>query len=122
MKQFIRKFSCINDSSSYSLLQSNSIKSQQAESVHSDHVPEGHVPVYVGEEMQRFILNTELLNHPVFVNLLNLSAQEYGYKQKGVIRIPCRVSVFEQILEAVRLGHDPQIIRDILDSSSDEAS
>ncbi|XP_058744397.1 auxin-responsive protein SAUR71-like [Vicia villosa] len=118
MKQFIRKLSCISDS----LLRSNSTKPQRAESVHSDHVPEGHVPVYVGEEMQRFVLNAEILNHPVFMNLLNLSVQEYGYTHNGVLRIPCRVSVFEQVLEAVRLGRDPQIIRDILGSSSDETS
>ncbi|CAK8561405.1 unnamed protein product [Lathyrus sativus] len=122
MKNFIRKLSCISDSSSYTLVRSNSTKPRHAESVQSDYVPEGHVPVYVGEEMQRFVLNAELLNHPVFVNLLNLSAQEYGYKQKGVLRIPCRVSVFEQVLEAVRLGRHPQIIRDLLGSLADEAS
>ncbi|KAK8272214.1 hypothetical protein V6Z12_D11G315000 [Gossypium hirsutum] len=35
--------------------------------------------------MERFVVNAELLNHPVFVGLLNKSAQEYGYEQKGVL-------------------------------------
>ncbi|KAI3774823.1 hypothetical protein L1987_49385 [Smallanthus sonchifolius] len=33
---------------------------------------------------------------PDFVNLLNKSAQEYGYEQKGVLRIPCHVILFER--------------------------
>ncbi|KAM1412946.1 hypothetical protein FF1_025244 [Malus domestica] len=37
-------------------------------------VPEGHVPVYVGKEMEQFMVSTKLLNHPVFVELLNKSA------------------------------------------------
>lgn len=67
-------------------------------------MPEGHIPVYVGEEMERFAVSAELLNHPIFVRLLNKSAQEYGYEQKGVLRIPCHVLVFERLLEALRLG------------------
>ncbi|KAI3515530.1 hypothetical protein L1887_14429 [Cichorium endivia] len=58
----------------------------------SNSVPEGHLPVYVGEEMERFVVNAELLNHPIFINLLNKSAQEYDYKQKGVLRIPATSS------------------------------
>ncbi|XP_019056446.1 PREDICTED: auxin-responsive protein SAUR72 [Tarenaya hassleriana] len=75
-------------------------------------VPQGHVPVYVGEEMERFVVSAEVMNHPVFVGLLNRSAQEYGYEQKGVLHIPCHVLVFERIIESLRLGlawsHDLQ--------------
>ncbi|CAN8293067.1 unnamed protein product [Cochlearia groenlandica] len=67
-------------------------------------VPAGHVPVYVGEEMERFVVNAELMNHPVFVGLLNRSAQEYGYAQKGVLHIPCHVIVFERVVETLRSG------------------
>ncbi|XP_018439237.2 auxin-responsive protein SAUR41 [Raphanus sativus] len=70
----------------------------------SQHRPAGHVPVYVGEEMERFAVSAELLNHPVFVGLLDRSAQEYGYAQKGVLHIPCHVIVFERVVETVRLG------------------
>lgn len=78
------------------------------------------MPVFVGEEMERFIVSAELLNHPIFVTLLNKSAQEYGYEQKGVLRIPCHVFLFERVLEAVRLGdnhsHD---LQELLNSISD---
>jgi SAUR family protein len=86
-------------------------------------VPEGHVPVYVGDEMERFVVSAELLNHPIFVKLLNKSAQEYGYEQKGVLRIPCHVLVFERVLEALRLGQDhSRDLHDLLNSlpSSDD--
>ncbi|KAL8226419.1 hypothetical protein R6Q57_016251 [Mikania cordata] len=69
-------------------------------------VPAGHLPVYVGEEMERFIVNADLLNHPLFINLLNKSAQEYGYQHKGVLRIPCHVVVFRRVMEALRVGEE----------------
>ncbi|KAI9112351.1 hypothetical protein K1719_016874 [Acacia pycnantha] len=34
----------------------------------------------LGDEMERFVVSAELLNHPIFVKLLNKSAQEYGYE------------------------------------------
>ncbi|MBA0777908.1 hypothetical protein Gotri_005857 [Gossypium trilobum] len=101
MKQLIRRLSRVADSSSqYRLLR--------------------HVPVYVGEEMERFVVNAELLNHPVFVGLLNKSAQEYGYEQKGVLRIPCHVLVFERVMEALRLGVESRDLQDLLRSFSDD--
>lgn len=78
------------------------------------------MPVYVGEEMERFVVSAELLNHPIFVKLLNKSAQEYGYEQKGVLRIPCHVYLFERVLEAVRLGeNDSRDLQELLSSLSD---
>ncbi|KAK4253507.1 hypothetical protein QN277_010171 [Acacia crassicarpa] len=117
MKQLIRKLARVTDSSQYTLLRSDSCNrgprlSQSFRSVASSKrrqscaVPEGHVPVYVGDEMERFVVSAELLNHPIFVKLLNKSAQEYGYEQQGVLRIPCHVFVFERVLEALRLGLD----------------
>ena len=78
------------------------------------------MPVYVGEEMERFVVNAELLNHPVFIGLLNKSAQEYGYEQKGVLHIPCCVLVFERVMEALRLGVDSRDLQDLLRSFSDD--
>lgn len=86
----------------------------------SGDVPEGHLPVYVGDEMERFVVSAELLNHPIFVKLLNKSAQEYGYEQKGVLRIPCHVFVFERVLEALRFGEMSRDLQDLLNSMSDE--
>ncbi|KAG7595360.1 Reverse transcriptase domain [Arabidopsis thaliana x Arabidopsis arenosa] len=100
----------------YSLLRSESQRGRTKKEKHKSWVPEGHVPVYVGQEMERFVVNAELLNHPVFVALLKRSAQEYGYEQQGVLRIPCHVLVFERILESLRLGlaesHDLHAVGD----------
>ncbi|OMP11569.1 Auxin responsive SAUR protein [Corchorus capsularis] len=139
MKQLIRRLSRVADASSqYSLLRSDSTTpatrhrnaTRRAESFrvavsslkkHSRRsVPEGHVPVYVGEEMERFVVSAELLNHPVFIGLLNKSAQEYGYEQKGVLHIPCHVLVFERVMEALRLGVESRELQDLLTSFSDD--
>ncbi|KAM1212748.1 hypothetical protein ACFX13_004348 [Malus domestica] len=133
MKQLIRRLSRVADSSQYCLLRSPAdasapprrnesfrVKLRRRRSSAGEQVaPEGHVPVYVGDEMERFVVNAELLNHPVFVELLNKSAQEYGYEQKGVLRIPCHVIVFERVLEALRLGQAPSCdLHDLLNSNS----
>ncbi|XP_031256284.1 auxin-responsive protein SAUR72 [Pistacia vera] len=133
MKQLIRRLSRVADSSQYSLLRSDSrrpcrpfpaaaiTKYSARRSANSKPVPEGHVPVYVGDEMERFVVSAELLNHPVFIGLLNKSAQEYGYEQKGVLHIPCHVLVFERVMEALRLGLESRDLQDLIGSSfSDE--
>ncbi|KAF1897464.1 hypothetical protein Lal_00035169 [Lupinus albus] len=116
MKHLIRKLSRVADSSRYALLRSESRSTRR---FRNGEVPEGHVPVYVGEEMERFVVSAELLNHPVFVKLLNRSAQEYGYEQKGVLRIPCHVIVFERVLDVLRLGADSRHLHDLISSSSE---
>ncbi|KAJ9139612.1 hypothetical protein P3X46_030330 [Hevea brasiliensis] len=134
MKQLIRRLSRVADSSQYSLLRSDSQSRRCSAASRSTHraesfrclvkparragggkssVPEGHVPVYVGDEMERFVVSAELLNHPIFIGLLNKSAQEYGYDQKGVLRIPCHVLVFERIMEALRLGLESRDLEDL---------
>ncbi|GMJ13786.1 SMALL AUXIN UPREGULATED 72 [Hibiscus trionum] len=129
MKRLIRRLSRVADASShYFLLRSNttsrhrstaSLKKQARRSV-----PEGHVPIYVGEEMELFVVKAEVLNHPVFIALLDMSAQEYGYDQKGVLHIPCHVLVFERVMEALRLGVgggvESRDLRDLLGSFSDD--
>ncbi|XP_004488799.1 auxin-responsive protein SAUR71 [Cicer arietinum] len=136
MKQLIRRLSRVADSSEYTLLRTDSSNrrrpSRRVESFRmevlskirrsSSVVPEGHVPIYVGDEMARFVVSAELLNHPIFVKLLNQSAQEYGYEQKGVLRLPCNVCVFERVLEALKLGQDTRHIIELLNSSSSSSS
>lgn len=127
MKKLIRRLSRVADSSEYGLLKSESGTTATSSSMSSSSVrkqrrgvPEGHLPVYVGEEMERFVVSAELLNHPIFVTLLNKSAQEYGYNHKGVLRIPCNVFVFERVLEALRLGHAD--LQDLFNSLSHQDS
>ncbi|KGN44276.1 auxin-responsive protein SAUR71 [Cucumis sativus] len=124
MKQLIRRLSRVADSSHYSLLRSDSpssaaAKLRRSRILRSSTVPQGHVPVYVGEEMERFVVSAHLLNHPVFIELLDKSAQEYGYQQKGVLHIPCHVLLFERVLEALRLGDfDSRHLQDLLSNLS----
>ncbi|KAL8209827.1 hypothetical protein R6Q57_006559 [Mikania cordata] len=105
MKKLIRRISRVADSSHshYSLLHQDPRVPKRSRTLKT---PEGHLPVYVGDEMERFIVSADVLNHPIFISLLNKSAQEYGYEQKGVLRIPCHVLLFERVLEAVRLGEE----------------
>ncbi|CAL9758516.1 unnamed protein product, partial [Musa acuminata subsp. burmannicoides] len=55
----------------------------------------GYVPVLVGaaaaeeEGLQRFLVSVEAFKHACFVSLLEMAAGEFGYQQKGVLRIPC---------------------------------
>ncbi|GER37571.1 SAUR-like auxin-responsive protein family [Striga asiatica] len=126
MKKLMRRISKVADSSQYCLLRSNSAaaatRPARGESFRkrSGGVPGGHLPVYVGEEMERFVVSAELLNHPIFVRLLNRSAQEYGYEQKGVLRIPCHVFLFERVLETLRIGGEARELQELLNSLSDE--
>uniref|UniRef100_A0A0E0CG76 Auxin-responsive protein SAUR71 n=1 Tax=Oryza meridionalis TaxID=40149 RepID=A0A0E0CG76_9ORYZ len=64
-------------------------------------VPQGHVPVCVGEEggpVERFAVRAELLGSPAFAALLRRAAQEYGYGHPGALRIPCPVADFRRLL------------------------
>ncbi|CAL9095049.1 unnamed protein product [Musa acuminata var. zebrina] len=90
MKRLIRRLSRVADSSHDRPL--------QAAKGGPRRVPEGHVPLCVGEEMERFAVRAELLGRPALVELLRRSAQEYGYEQQGVLRIPCPVPLFCRLL------------------------
>ncbi|KAI7747659.1 hypothetical protein M8C21_017528 [Ambrosia artemisiifolia] len=60
-------------------------------------VPKGFLAVNVGEaegEKQRFVVPVMWFNHPLFVELLKVAEDEYGFEQKGTITIPCNVHHF----------------------------
>ncbi|XP_073281045.1 auxin-responsive protein SAUR71-like [Primulina huaijiensis] len=123
MKKLLRKLTRVADSSHYSPLRTELREARRAESFRRRSgrgVPEGHFPVYVGDEMERFVVSADFLNHPIFVTLLNKSAQEYGYEQKGVLRIPCHVFLFERVLEALHAGGEARDLTDLLNLLSDE--
>nr|DAD34721.1 TPA_asm: hypothetical protein HUJ06_005361 [Nelumbo nucifera] len=84
-------------------------------------VLEGHLPVYVAEEIKRFIISVEFFNHPIFVLLLKKSIQEYKCDQKGVLRIPCHILVFEWVLEALCVvGDSERDPKELVHSLSDD--
>ncbi|KAL5150050.1 Auxin-responsive protein SAUR72 [Glycine soja] len=67
-------------------------------------VLEGHFVVLAnkGEETKRFIVELHYLDDPAFLGLLERAREEYGFRQKGVLVIPCHPQELEKILEQPR--------------------
>ncbi|GAB2234876.1 hypothetical protein Droror1_Dr00004145 [Drosera rotundifolia] len=66
-----------------------------------DHeVRKGYVPVMVGCDgmCERFMVRTQLMKHPSILSFLELSAHEFGYKQQGVLQIPCEPDAFREVI------------------------
>lgn len=59
--------------------------------------PKGYVPICVGveNETKRFMVHTTLLGDADFLELLCRSAEEYGFCNEGVLRIPYQAKDFE---------------------------
>lgn len=67
-------------------------------------VPKGYVPVLVGGEdgvKERFLVHVSLLNDPCMGLLLDMAAREYGYRQEGILRIPCDVEQFRVVIDDI---------------------
>ncbi|KAK3183189.1 hypothetical protein Dsin_030475 [Dipteronia sinensis] len=71
--------------------------------------PEGCFTVYVGPQKQRFVVRTELANHPLFKMLLEDAELEYGYNTQGPILLPCDVDLFYKVLAEMETGDDDEI-------------
>lgn len=67
-------------------------------------VLEGHFVVLAnkGEERKRLIEELHYLDDPAFLGLLERAREEYGFRQKGVLVIPCHPQELEKILEQPR--------------------
>ncbi|KAM1219178.1 hypothetical protein FF2_045697 [Malus domestica] len=65
---------------------------------HNSVTPKGYVPVCVGVygDTKRFMVHTTLLHHVEFSELLHRSAEEYGFPNDGVLRIPYEAKDFEE--------------------------
>ncbi|KAH9307607.1 hypothetical protein KI387_035518, partial [Taxus chinensis] len=61
-------------------------------------VPKGHIPVYVGSDRSRFIIPATYLNHPLFRPLLEKAAEEFGFRHRMGIVIPCEKDAFQWLL------------------------
>lgn len=103
MRQLARRLSRVADSSASSAEERRGVgKAPQAAAV-----PEGHVPVHVGDgegsdgEAERFLVRAELLGRPALAHLLGRAAQEYGYGHQGPLRIPCSPAAFRRALAAL---------------------
>lgn len=63
-------------------------------------VPEDHLAIYAGnlQVMRRYIIRTSYLNHPLFRLLLDEAEKEFGFEQRGVLRIPCEAKLIERLI------------------------
>ncbi|KAL0365137.1 UNVERIFIED_CONTAM: Auxin-induced protein X10A [Sesamum angustifolium] len=61
--------------------------------------PKGHIVVYVGEEMRRFFVPISCLKNPQFQELLQQSADVYGFDHgQGGILLPCNLPTFLRVI------------------------
>ncbi|GLJ42141.1 hypothetical protein SUGI_0872650 [Cryptomeria japonica] len=70
-------------------------------SMESSSAPRGCLPIYVGNEGYRFIVDIHFLSHPLFEELLQLSAEELGYSHKGGLKVACSIRLFEHLLRLI---------------------
>lgn len=75
-------------------------------------VPKGSLAVCVGEEMKRFVIPMTYLRCQAFDILLKEAEEEFGFQQEGILRIPCQVSLFEEIIKLLENNKDADIIHD----------
>lgn len=61
-------------------------------------VPKGHLAVYVGPELRRFVIPASCLAMPEFKMLMDRVAEEFGFEHQGGLHIPCDEAHFEEIL------------------------
>ncbi|KAJ1408285.1 Small auxin-up RNA [Sesbania bispinosa] len=61
--------------------------------------PRGYVPICVGtneDTCRRYMVHTRALGDAFFCELLGRSAEEYGFRNEGVLRIPFEARDFEE--------------------------
>ncbi|OWM78776.1 hypothetical protein CDL15_Pgr002947 [Punica granatum] len=92
------KGSKVHSSRSYVKLDSVSCQDDQ------NRPRKGYVPVMVGKDqemMERLDIPTKIVEHPYIVNLLEMSADEFGYGQQGLIRIQDDPDSFKQMVKRI---------------------
>ncbi|BAT95306.1 hypothetical protein LR48_Vigan02g133600 [Vigna angularis] len=69
-----------------------------------DDVREGYFAVLAikGGESKRFVVGLHYLNDPAFLGLLEQAEQEFGFRQKGALAIPCQPQELQKILDGRR--------------------
>lgn len=67
----------------------------------ADDVMKGYFAVLAmkGEETRRFIVGLDYLTDPAFLGLLDDASEEYGFRQKGTLVVPCRPIDLQNILD-----------------------
>ncbi|XP_040377505.1 auxin-responsive protein SAUR72-like [Oryza brachyantha] len=73
-------------------------------------VPRGHVPMVAAgcggdDGGERVMVPVMLLADPCVAELLDIAAQQYGFGQPGVLRVPCDAGHVRRVVErALRKG------------------
>lgn len=89
--------------SSSRITQSTSAMQSDEDTLHSasfngDEVPSGYRPVYVGKSRRRYLVPSNLVEHPVFQNLLERSESGDGNGGGEPMVVGCEVVLFEHLL------------------------
>ncbi|KAG5582997.1 hypothetical protein H5410_053624 [Solanum commersonii] len=69
-------------------------------------VKEGHFAIFAvnaKEERKRFILELNWLKNLTFLSLLKLAEEEYGFRQKGVLEIPCSHEELDKLILQLKI-------------------
>ncbi|XP_057744495.1 auxin-responsive protein SAUR72-like [Arachis stenosperma] len=69
-----------------------------------DETVEGYFTVLAtkGKETRRFSVELDCLTDPAFLGLLDQAEEEYGFRQKGAISVPCRPQELQKILDDMK--------------------
>ncbi|XP_078444313.1 auxin-induced protein 6B-like [Wolffia australiana] len=64
----------------------------------------GFFAIYVGEEAKRYAIPLGYLKHPIFLELLGMAEEEFGFGHagSGLLQIPCHPAVFERLVAFIR--------------------
>ncbi|KAJ0981925.1 hypothetical protein J5N97_010180 [Dioscorea zingiberensis] len=71
----------------------------------SSNLTRGHVRVHVGKKVvHKLEMDANILNHPLFYQLLRQSVEEFGYSYSGALRIACEINVFLHLVSLLESG------------------
>ncbi|KAK7279634.1 hypothetical protein RJT34_24689 [Clitoria ternatea] len=108
MKVKVLKSFFLREFSKFRKVRANFLKSTFQEDIwllheksQSHDVPKGHVVVYVGEDCKRFVIKIGVLNHPLFLPLLDHAEDVFGFTNASKLRIPCNENLFLNILHNI---------------------
>ncbi|XP_058740768.1 auxin-responsive protein SAUR15-like [Vicia villosa] len=65
----------------------------------------GVFALYVGEERERHEVPTSYLCHPLFKMLLEKAYNEFGFQQRDGLVVPCSVSAFQEVVNAIECNN-----------------
>ncbi|KAI4387342.1 hypothetical protein MLD38_005181 [Melastoma candidum] len=63
------------------------------------HPPRGYIPILVGltdKEARRLIVHVTAFSDGGFIELLRESAEEFGFRHEGILRLPVTLEDFEK--------------------------